>query len=197
MSFAKNIKRSSGGGSGGGNYVKLVQGENKFRIVGSTEDKPYPGLITGMIGWGEDEEGKRKPFRYEIDGKPPIAFADKPKEFFAMIVWSYAESKLMILEIAQAGLKDKIIELAEDADWGDPRKYDVSIVRNGEGLETSYVMTPKPMKKRSAEINDAVSSMNINLLALFEGGDPFSDEAPSAPEAPEEPETNEDGSDPF
>jgi len=193
MSFAKNIKRSPSGGSSD-NYVRLVQGENKFRIIGSTEDKPTPGFISGMVGWGNNEEGKRKPTRYEIGTPAPMSFDEKPKEFFAMIVWSYAESKLMILEIAQAGLKDKIIELSEDADWGDPRKYDVSIVRNGEGLDTSYVMTPKPMKPRSQEINDAVSSMKINLLALFEGGDPFSDEAPSAPEAPE---ANNEGPDPF
>jgi len=93
------------------------------------------------------------------------------------VVWNYADSALQIMELTQAGLKEKIIELAKDEDWGDPRKYDISIIRNGEGIETSYVLTPKPHKKRSDEINEAVAGMKVNLNALYEGGDPFEEQA--------------------
>ena len=174
MAFLTNIKRSPSSGGSGGHYMKFVQGENKLRIVGSSDDTPNPGFIVGMIGWTTDEEGKRKPYRWRIDGEAPkVSFTDKPKEFFTFIVWNYAEESIQIMELTQAGLKDKIIELAEDEDWGDPRKYDISIIRNGEGIETTYVMTPKPHKKRGDEINEAVASMNVNLNALYEGGDPF------------------------
>ena len=47
-----------------------------------------------------------------------------------------------VLELTQAKLRTEIVTLAKDEDWGDPRKYDLKIVRNGEGLETSYAMTP-------------------------------------------------------
>ena len=49
-------------GSSGGKYMKLTQGANQFRIVGSFEDGTN---IQGMLGWGEDEEGKRKTFPLE------------------------------------------------------------------------------------------------------------------------------------
>ena len=68
MGFLDNIKRAPSGGGSGGSYMKLEQGENKIRIVGTPEDG---GFITGMIGWGEDDEGNRKPFRWQVDESQP------------------------------------------------------------------------------------------------------------------------------
>jgi hypothetical protein len=103
-----------------------------------------------------------------------VTFEESPKEFFAMLVWNYKESRIQILELTQAGLKRELMALASDKeDWGDPRKYDISITKSGEGLETTYAMTPKPPKKRSDEINEAVKNLKANLTALYDGGDPF------------------------
>jgi len=179
MGNLSKIKRASSGGGSGGNYAKLLQGENKFRIVGDIEDTP-PGFIVGMVGWITNEEGQRRPVRYTTGESVPQTFKDKPKEFFAMLVWNYAEERIQVLELTQAGLKDELIKLDADVDWGDLRKFDISIIRSGEGLETSYVMTPKPHKKRTDEINAAVKAMKVNLNALFTGDDPFAEEAPSA-----------------
>ena len=176
MGFLDNIVASPSGGSGG-SYMKFVQGENKLRIVGGSDTDP-PGFIQGMLGWTTDDDNKRKPHRWKIgEDVPKVTFSDKPKEFFTFVVWNYAEEALQIMELTQAGLKEKILELAKDEDWGDPRKYDISIIRNGEGIETSYVLTPKPHKKRSDEINEAVASMKVNLNALYEGGDPFEEQS--------------------
>ena len=175
MGFLDNIVASPSGGSGG-SYMKFVQGENKLRIVGGSDTDP-PGFIQGMIGWTTDDDNKRKPHRWKIgEDVPKVTFSDKPKEFFTFVVWNYAEEALQVMELTQAGLKEKILELAKDEDWGDPRKYDISIIRNGEGIETSYVLTPKPHKKRADEINEAVASMKVNLNALYEGGDPFEEQ---------------------
>jgi len=185
MGFLDNIKQSPAGGSGG-SYMKFVQGENKLRIVGGSDTDP-PGFIQGMLGWTSDDDGKRKPHRWEIDGDAPkVTFTDKPKEFFTFVVWNYAleGGGLQIMELTQAGLKEKILELAKDEDWGDPRKYDISIIRNGEGIETSYVLTPKPHKKRSDEINEAVAGMKVNLNALYEGGDPFEEQVEEGGDEP-------------
>ena len=187
MGKLSNIKRPPSGGAGG-NYAKLLQGENKFRVVGDIDDTP-PGFIVGMIGWTTNEEGQRRPVRFIYGESAPVTFDDKPKEFFAMLVWNYAEERIQILELTQAGLKDELIKLDADEDWGDLRKYDISIMRSGEGLETSYVMTPKPHKKRSDEINAAVKDMKVNLNALYTGDDPFAEDSPSAePSGGNEPE---------
>lgn len=173
MSFLdgyKDIPQSSS--SGGGKYMKLMQGANQFRIVGSFGDGTN---IQGMLGWAEDDEGKRKPFRWKVGENAPRKFDENPKQFFALLVWNYNEGCLQILELTQSTLRQKLLTLAKDEDWGDPRKYDLKIVRNGEGLETFYDLTPSRHKKRSVEINDAVKNTKVDMSALFRGEDPFAD----------------------
>ena len=195
MAFLSNIQPSPSGGTG--NYYRFTQGENKFRIVGSSDTEP-PGFIQGMIGWGEDIEGGRKPFRWRMGEDAPRDFAEKPREFFAFLVWNYEEACVQILELTQAGLKSELITLAEDKEWGDPRKFDIAVIRNGEGIETSYVMTPKPHKKLDATAVAMIMATTVNLEALYDGGDPFDDAPVATPATPakpaelEEPEVEEE-----
>jgi len=195
MGFLTNIQPSPSGGTG--NYYRFGQGENKFRIVGSSDTEP-PGFIQGMIGWGEDNEGNRKPFRWRMGEDAPRDFAEKPREFFAFLIWNYEEACVQILELTQAGLKSELITLAEDKEWGDPRKYDVAVIRNGEGIETSYVMTPKPHKKLDATAVAMIKATTVHLEALYDGGDPFDDAPVATPATPakpaelEEPEVEEE-----
>ena len=88
MTFLDNIQRAPdlGGGNNYANPSKLPQGRNTFRIVGCYEDG---GFITGMLGWGTNEDGGRKPYRWKVGEEAPRKFEDKPKEFFAMKVYSY------------------------------------------------------------------------------------------------------------
>ena len=201
MGFLTNIQASPAGGSG--NYYRFTQGENKFRIVGSSDTSP-PGLIQGMIGWGEDEEGKRKPFRWKLGEDAPRDFAEKPREFFAFLIWNYEEACVQILELTQAGLKSELVTLVEDKEWGDPRKYDIAVIRNGEGIDTSYVMTPKPHKKLTTTAVAMVKATTVNLEALYDGGDPFEaapvvapakPAKPAKPAEPVEPEEEEEDED--
>jgi hypothetical protein len=192
MGFLTNVQPSPAGGTG--NYYRFGQGENKFRIVGNDDTTP-PGFIQGMIGWGEDDEGKRKPFRWRFGEDAPRDFADKPKEFFAFLVWNYEEACVQILELTQAGLKRELLTLAEDKEWGDARKYDIAIIRNGEGIDTSYVMTPKPHKKLPAAAVAMIKATTVHLEALYDGGDPFEDApvvAPAKPAELEEPDVEEE-----
>lgn len=177
----KDVPQSSS--SGGGKYMKLNQGANQFRIVGSFDDGTN---IQGMLGWGEDEEGKRKPFRWKLGEKAPRKFKEKIKQFFALLVWNYDEENpgIQVLELTQTQLRTEIVTLAKDKEWGDPRGYDLKIVRNGEGLETSYAMTPSPHKKRSDEINEAVKNTVVDMSALYRGEDPFIGELTEKEEDP-------------
>ena len=101
------------------------------------------------------------------------------------------DDRIQILELTQAGLKNELYALAVDDEWGDPRKYDVAVIRDGEGKDTSYVMTPKPHKKRSDEINSAVKAMSVDLTKLYTGDDPFEAGQVAQDEEPT------DGKDPF
>ena len=182
MGFLDNIKDVPQ--NSGGNYMKLKQGANQIRIIGASDDG---GLIQGMIGWGTSAEGGRKPYRWKIGEDIPDGVEDKPKQFWAILVFNYDAKRIQILELTQSKLRQEIKTLAEDEEWGDPRKYDLKIVRNGEGIETSYAMTPSPKKKRSDEINAAVKDMKINLEALFTGDDPFAEHTSEEDDTEEEP----------
>ena len=182
-----NIKAPSDGGGGGGNYMRFAQGENKFRIIGSSDDQPTPGFIHGMVGW-TDEGGKRRPVRWPEGKEAPMAFEEKPKPFYAFVVYNYNESKVQILEMTQTKLQAELLQLAQDEDWGDCRAYDISVVRNGEGLETTYAMNPKPKKKLDKDLKAIVQAELgvINLPALYEGADPFAKFEPPVEEEEDE-----------
>ena len=182
-----NIKAPSEGGGGAGNYMRFQQGDNKFRIIGSSDDKPTPGFICGTLGWAV-VDGKKRPIRWAEGEEAPQAFEDKPRSFYAFVVYNYAESKVQILELTQTKLQAELLQLANDEDWGDCRKYDISVVRNGEGLDTTYAMNPKPIKKMDEDIRAIAKAelKRINLPALFDGGDPFAEFTPPPAEVDED-----------
>jgi len=151
-----------------GGYMKFEQGENKFRIM----CKP----IMGYEHWVDTEDGKRKPVRSRMGEGIKVDEVEDPsniKHFWAMVVWNYKVNRLQILEITQKGLQKAIRALVRDKAWGSPLGYDISIVREGEGLETEYNLIPSPPKPVDKEIAKAYKEASINLEALFDGDDPF------------------------
>lgn len=146
----------------GNGYMKLKDGENKFRIL----SKP-------IIGWEDWKDNK--PIRFTFKNKPekPINPDKKIKHFWAMIVWNYNEQAIQILQITQSSIQKSIQDLINDADWGKPYGYDIKIIRKGEKMETEYSVNPSPHKPISEEIKDAFFDKPIYLEALFDGSDPF------------------------
>jgi hypothetical protein len=132
---------------GGGSYMKLQQGENKFRIL----SKP----IIGWLDWKD-----KTPHRFTMKNKPEKPFdPSKPiRHFWAMLVFDYADKSIKILEITQNTIQKAIEHLAKDEDWGNPADYKVN---------------PSPKKSLSDEIKEAAKAKPVNLEALYKGGDPF------------------------
>ena len=169
--------------SSGGNYTKLAQGKNTFRIIG---DSTKGTAIFGWIGWTE-EDGKRKPVRTKEKPSAGV-YADKPKHFWAFLALN--EGAVQICEITQRGIQDALRELLNDPDWGDLKQYDICIQRDGEGMETSYTVIPKPKAPLSeADVATIKEKLPlINMAALYEGEDPF---------AATKPEDSDANADPF
>ena len=150
------VPKSSGG------YMKLVDGDNKFRI-----------LSAPILGW-EDWQDK-KPIRFRFDQKPMSSIdpEKKVKHFWAMIVWNYADEEIQILEITQSSIKKALEARCSDEEWGAPYFYDIKIKRSGEALNTEYDVTPVPHKPLPAHIRKKFDEKPCNLEALFDGADPF------------------------
>lgn len=158
--------------SSGGNYMKLEVGENRFRILGS----PVIGNELWISG-KPVRKHMQEPFTEdELAHADMNKFTGKPKDvqhFWAMPVFNVKAKKIQILEITQKGIQQSIKDLTEDADWGNPRDYDLSVSKTGEGKETRYSVTPKPKNNLDEGIKQLYKDMEINMEALFESRDPF------------------------
>ncbi len=160
------------------NYLKLIDGENNFRILSSA--------IVGYVYWTNDKKPVRG--REQFAKRPENIRLNKDgtwsqKHFWAFAVWDYNDNAVKILEITQSTIQKAIKALIDNAKWGAVFGYDITITRSGEGLETQYSIMPNPHSELQAEIVEEYKNKPVNLEALFENGDPF--------EASEQPKTQE------
>lgn len=165
MSFLPENYEVPDSGSG---YMKFRVGANKFRVLSSA--------IVGYETWVE-EDGKRKPKRYPAGVSIPVEeIGDEPKHFWAFVVWNYDDKKVQILHIIQKSVMKAMRALEVDEDWGDPKQYDLVVTRQGTTKEdTEYQTQPKPKSELDKGIVKFYEDLDINLEALFSGGDPFKD----------------------
>ncbi len=155
---------------GSSSYMKLQEGENKFRI-----------LSAPILGW-EDWDDKR-PVRYRFDAKPakPIDAGRPVKHFWSMIVWNYAAEQVQILTVTQATVQKQIQALCADTDWGAPYFYDMKILKSGEGKETKYQVNPVPHKPTAPAVIKAFNDRPVDLEAIFDNADPFANTGTRTP----------------
>lgn len=145
-------------------YMKFQDGENRFRILSQP--------IFGWLDWKD-----KKPLRFKMDNKPakPVDPKKPVKHFWAMVVWNHIEEQIQILEITQATIRKSIEALCKDTEWGAPYFYDMKIIKSGEGVDTEYMVNPVPHKPTHEHVINCFNERKINLEALFDSADPFSD----------------------
>jgi len=150
------------------------EGDNRIRIMSNP--------IMGWEYW-TGEEGSRKPVRIDTIEPPaevPVqAVADKygryMQFFWSMIVWNYANSKIQICTIKQATIQDGIERKINNEKWGDPKGYDINIIKT-EGDRVAYDVDAEPHTDLTEEQANAFAEKPINLQALFAGENPFEDD---------------------
>ncbi|MDQ0316390.1 hypothetical protein [Amorphus orientalis] len=151
--------------------MKLEQGDNKFRIM----DKP----AFGWLAWTIDEEGHNKPLRFQMNEKPTDLreFREQKLSHVWMLpVWNFQTKSIQILEVTQKSLQKALEALARNEDWGSPLRYNITIRRQGEKLDTEYFVNPSPHSDAPAEAREAWSQTvknGFDITRLFKGEDPF------------------------
>lgn len=153
------------------NYMKLQDGENTFRVLSSA--------IVGWEYWNTENKPvrmRKAPENIPSDIRIDKGVVSKIKPFWAFIVWNYATKTIQILEITQKSIMGAIKSVVDNKKWGNPKGYDITITRMGEGLDTEYSTMPNPHSGVEDEVIEAFENKKVNLEALFEGKDPFASE---------------------
>lgn len=160
-----------------GNYMKLEEGENKFRILSEG--------VVGSEAWEEyeDEEGreKRRPYRTLEGEKMEMGRIDsEPKIFEAYFVYNYKASKIQILNLTQKTVARGIRKFTKDESWGSPLNYDLVITKtvgNNPRYDTKYSVIAKPPFVLDSNIQKQWEQSGFSknyLYLLFANLDPFS-----------------------
>lgn len=156
-----------------GNYMKLEEGDNSFRVLGSS--------IQGWEYWKTIDK-KKKPIRVTKETKIPMDELEEldedgnlkmPSFFWAFPVWNYAAQRVQILEITQKTIRQPMGVFVRNPKWGDPKGYDFIITKVKENGRTSYAVATNPPEKMDPEIKKAADATKIDLEAMYRGEDPF------------------------
>lgn len=147
------------------NYMKFKAGDNTFRILSSA--------LTGYEYFNIDNKPVRAKEMWDTvptDLKTNGAI----KHFWAFAVYNYEDKRIQILEITQKTIQTAIQSLTENKKWGNPSAYDITVNRSGTTMaDTEYTVMPNPKSDLLEGVKEKFETMNINLLALFNGADPF------------------------
>lgn len=136
-------------------YTKLEDGETKLRILSKA--------LLAWEGWYNS-----KPVRFAHDYKitaDEYATLDRDnydsskakwKQVAICVVWNYDEEAVQYWQFGQKQIRDGIMTLARDSDWGDLTGFDIKVKREGKGMDTKYSVLPSNKGEVSQTIKDAV-----------------------------------------
>ena len=189
--ISATASKVAAGGSGQGAYMtvsKLGDGEHHRVAIVSPTPLEY------WTVWGENEEGKKKPFRFASEPSQSDINAEfgedwtqrqnyeqtgleAPKFGLSFFVFDYADSKIKVFEITQKTLIKELDRLSQDEDYADIHAWDLKFSRTGLKMATEYKILPSPRKPDSqAKIDEAWSaadSSGYDITQLLVGGSPF------------------------
>lgn len=164
------------GGLGGGDFFKPESGNTKILILADA--------IEGYEYWTNDDKVVRSREKFDELENPKIRKvkrtdkktgieqeveeADRQKYFWGVPVYNFSTESVQIFQIGQKGIRDELVAIQQNDDWGDPvKKYTLTINKTGEGLGTKYKVTPNPDKAETKkEIEKIVASYEADPLDL-------------------------------
>ncbi len=164
-------------------FMRFQQGTNKLRFIGN----PISGFL--FFGKVEREDGTEtvKPYRRrESEGEFSIeeminreakiksdGEIEEQKYFVMGLVYNYQKQKLQVLEITQKSILKALKSYINNEEYGHPSGYDITVSKEGEGLNTDYTVVASPPKAVSEEVEDLAGEVSCNLEKVFEGEYPL------------------------
>lgn len=138
-------------GGESGQYLKLNDGVTKCRIISES--------IPVWVAFNRAEKTSKK-FLREVDAVEYNRTADKDsqaKRKFALWTIDRTDGVMKLAEFGVSIMKQiQTLALDEDYKFSDIPGFDIKIVREGQGMETTYTVTPSPMSALTSEEQLAV-----------------------------------------
>lgn len=158
-------------------FLRLEEGSNVIRAL----SKPVLGWE-----WWVDKDGKRNPVRVRTEEEIPnkvkkfVTGTNRPKHFWAVVVWNYDRKLLQVWQFNQKTIIDGLFKLINDKAWGSLLDYDVVVNKTKTGSrdrDVSYSVTPHPKTELDEKLKaEFIAAQNLNLGRLFEGKSLFDEE---------------------
>lgn len=123
--------------SGDSKFLKLNPGDNRVRICSMPAEVRY--VQTSKKG----EKYATKYIESDEQAKEEQAKGKQIKYKYAYIVISRVDGKVYVMEIA-ASVMRQIYTYATNKEYGDPQNYDITVKKEGDGLQTKYTVIPSP-----------------------------------------------------
>jgi hypothetical protein len=154
-------------------FMKFTSDKTTIRVLSSA--------VVGYEYWTDDEKfvrsktrpiGTPKNIQLDAEGKP-----DTVKHVWLFMVYNFNEDYIQLLKVTQAQIRSGIMDLVSNEEWQDPKGYNITINRSGQGKQSRYSVTPGSKEPLDPKILKEYKALNINLDGWFDGLDPFNPES--------------------
>lgn len=150
---------------GGNDFMNLEEGSNPVRVF----SKPYQFYVV----WTVDQANQKRKIKTPVDGCPLVERGDTPQTRWYIGVLNRTTGKPSILEVGPQIFR-QIVGLSKNKKWGDPKGYDVDIIRHKKGSQPLYTVTPEPHSDITAEEKAAIKEFmsRVDLVKMTEAPTP-------------------------
>ena len=144
--------------SGSGNFLKLENGANKIRLCTKALE----------VAFHEDNTGSKYSTTVCPSNGCELCKAGKPKKFkFAFLVLNRTDGKPYIYESPLTVFR-QIVAYERNPEYGDIRKYDITINKEGVARNTTYTIMPSPKKSElTTEETKLIAESGISLETAY------------------------------
>ena len=153
------------GDVGGSDFLNLEEGSNLVRCITS----PFQFYIV----WTEDATGQKRKFKSALKDCPLVQRGEKAQARWYVGVLNRKTNQPAVLEIGPQIFK-QIVALSKKSKWGDPRAYDLDIVRKPKGSQPLYVVLPEPKEALTDDEKSSIKEFlaRVDLIKMTEAPSP-------------------------
>lgn len=146
-------------------FMKFKQGANNFRVITDvTLGYEYWNVNSKPVRMREMPDHQPEDLGTNDDGT-----LSSIKHFWAFFVIDREDEEIKLLIITQTGIMGQINDLLTSIDWDDPKDYDLTVMKKGEGKESRYSVQPSPKEQLTTKESALIEKTELGTDKLVFG----------------------------